>query len=84
MTETVENIVVEQLKALRNDIREFRQANTEEHADLKARLSHLEAVVLTIKRNDLETASETARQQISIDQIMQRIERIERRLELAN
>ena len=84
MTENVENIVVEQLKALRNDIREFRQANTEEHVDLKARLSHLEAAVLTIKRNDLETESETARQQISIDQIMQRIDRIERRLELAS
>ena len=45
MTEDVENIIIEHLKALRSDLREFRQ--------------------------------------ISIDQIVQRIDRIERRLELS-
>ena len=84
MSDNVDNLIIEHLKALRNEVREFRMVNTEEHNDLKARLSHLEAELLGIKRNELEIASEGARQQISIDQIMQRIEKIERRLELAS
>lgn len=39
MTENVEKLIVEQLKAIRSDLREFRQANTQEHMDLKARLA---------------------------------------------
>lgn len=83
MSENVENIIIEHLKALRNDIRELRQINTDEHNDLKARMSHLEAEMIGIKRSEIETASEAIRQQVNIDHLTQRIDRIERRLELA-
>jgi hypothetical protein len=82
MSDNVDNLILEQLRAIRNEIREVRQVNTEEHNDLKARLAHIDAALLAIKRNDLETEAEAARQQISIDQIIRRIETIERRLEL--
>jgi hypothetical protein len=82
MTDNVDNLIIEQLKAIRNDLREMRQVNTDEHGDIKTRMSHLDAELIGIKRADIETAAETARQQVSLDQLTQRIERIERRLEL--
>jgi len=82
MTDNVENLILEHLKALRNDLRELRELNTTEHNDIKARLSHLDADLIAIKRGNLETDSEVARQQVSIDALLQRIQKIERRLEL--
>lgn len=82
MTENIENLVLEHLKALRNELRELREINTAEHNDIKARLSHLDAELIAIKRDNLETDSEVARQQISMDGLLQRIQKIERRLEL--
>lgn len=84
MTDETSHLIIEHLKALRSELRDFRTLNTEEHNDIKARLSHLESEVLGVKRNELEISSESARQQISLDQIVKRIEKIERRLELAN
>jgi hypothetical protein len=80
----IDNLIIEHLKALRNDLRDLKLLNTEEHNDIKARISHLDSVVLGMKRNELENSSEVARQQVSIDQIVQRIEKIERRLEIAS
>lgn len=83
MTENVENLIIEHLKALRNELRELREANTAEHNDIKARLSHIDAELIAIKRGNLETDSEVARQQVSLDGLLQRIQKIERRLELS-
>lgn len=84
MNTEIDNIIIEHLKALRNELRDLKTVNTEEHNDIKARLSHLDSVVLGVKRNELENSSEAARQQVSIDQIMQRIDKLEKRLEVAN
>ena len=82
MTENVEELIVEQLKAIRNDIREFRQANTQEHTDIKARLASLESAIVNVKRSEVDTSADVARQQISLDSLAERVERLERRLEL--
>ena len=82
MTENVENVIVEQLKAIRNDIREFRQANTHEHTNIKARLASLESAIVNVKRSEVDTYADIARQQISLDSLAERVERLERRLEL--
>lgn len=84
MSTEMDNIIIEHLKALRNELRDLRLLNTEEHNDIKARISHLESAVIGVKRSEVENSSEVARQQVSIDQIVQRIEKIERRLEIAN
>lgn len=83
MGSEIDNIIIEHLKALRNEVRDLKLLNTEEHNDIKARISHLESAVISVKRGEVETSSEIARQQVSIDQIVQRIEKLERRLEIA-
>jgi len=82
MTENVEKLIVEQLKAIRNDIREFRQINTQEHTDIKARLASLESAIVNVKRSEVDTSADIARQQVSLDSLAERVERLERRLEL--
>jgi len=82
MTDNIENLIIEQLKAIRNDVREFRQVNSEEHSDIKARLASLESAIVSVKRNEADTSADIARQQVSIDSLAARLERLERRLEL--
>lgn len=75
MADNVENLILEHLKALRNDLREFK---TEAMADLsmiKYRLTSLESQVASIH-------SDMALIHGRIDRVDAHIDRIERRLEL--
>ena len=53
-----------------------------EFNERKARMSSLETAMLSVKRKIVHGEETDARHQISLDRLAQRIERIERRLEL--
>jgi predicted nucleic acid-binding Zn-ribbon protein len=70
MTENVENLLLEHLKALRNEF----HSETE---NLKQRMSALETAMINVKR-EVNAGDETdARHQVQIDQLVERIRRIE-------
>ena len=78
MTENVESIILEHLRHIRVRV----DRNAEDMLDVKQRLSSLEQSMVHVKR-ELVSGDETdARQQVSLDRLADRIERIERRLEL--
>ena len=54
-----------------------------EFKDVKYRLSSLELAMSGVKRDQAESLGDYARQQISIDNLVERIQRIEQRLELS-
>lgn len=83
MTETVENLILEMLKGLRNEVKDFRARYEEDMDDLKARISSLESTMVSVKREVNHGDEVDARQQVSLDKIIKRIERIEHRLELS-
>lgn len=83
MTDNVENIVLEHLRALRNDLREFRTRHDQDMSDIKQRLTTLERGIGGMKRDTAELYDDHARQQASIDRLAERIDRLERRLELS-
>jgi archaellum component FlaC len=83
MTDNVENLILEMLKGLRSDVKEFRSRYEEDLDDLKARMSSLENAMVSVKREVNHGDEVDARQQVSLDKLMKRIERIEHRLELA-
>ena len=83
MTDNVENLILEMLKGLRIDVKEFRSRYEEDLDDLKARMSSLENSMVSVKREVNHGDEVDARQQVSLDKLMKRIERIEHRLELA-
>ena len=82
--ENVDHIIIEQLKALRSDIAGMRSEMHIEFKDVKARLNHLDASMAGVRRDNALSAEDFARQQVSIDALVERIQRIEKRLELVN
>ena len=77
--ESMENLVLEHLRHIRGRVDEI----AEDMHDLKHRMSGLEQAMNLVKR-EMNLGEETdARQQITLDRLAERIQRIERRLELS-
>ena len=81
MTENVENLILEMLKGMRGELKEFRTRYTDDMDDLKARMSSLETSMVSVKRDVNHGDDVDARQQVALDKIVKRLERIEKRLE---
>jgi uncharacterized protein (UPF0335 family) len=78
MTADMESLVLEHLRQIRGRVDQVGDDIT----DLKHRMSSLETAMVGAKR-ELTHGDETdARQQASLDRIVERIERIERRLDI--
>ena len=78
MTENAESVILEHLRHIR--VRVDRIA--EDMGDPKHRSSSLESPMVTVKR-EVSAGDETdARQQVTLDRLADRLERIERRLDL--
>jgi hypothetical protein len=82
MPENIENLTLELLRALRNDIQTLRSEMHADFKDMKQRLTSLESAVTKSRGDSLSTQEDVYRQQAVIDRLVERIERIERRLEL--
>lgn len=78
MTDNVENLVLEHLRALRAG------QDRIEHklSEVSARLNSLETAMLKVRSDNLDTQGDVYRQQSVIDQLTGRVERLERRLDL--
>ncbi|MBW7902718.1 MAG: hypothetical protein H3C26_14650 [Rhodocyclaceae bacterium] len=79
MMSSVENLLLEHLKAIRADIGTIK-------ADLKentTRLGRIEVAVAGLRRDIAHNEEATAEQSLRIDRITERLERIERRLEIS-
>jgi archaellum component FlaC len=78
MTENVESLVLDHLRHIRGRVDQI----GEDIQDLKHRMSSLESAMVGVKREITHGDETDARQQVSIDRLLERVERIERRLEL--
>lgn len=75
MTEKIDNLILEHLKILRNDVRDFKTETIDELKMIKHKLTSLEGQTAGIH-------ADMALIHTRIDRIDVKIERIERRLEL--
>ena len=73
--EDIDNIIVEHLKALRNELKEFRQEVREELQTIKMRIN-------SVERGLAGTHDDSVILQTRLDRVDGKIERIEKRLEL--
>lgn len=78
MTDNVENLVLEHLRAIRADIARMERKQDE----AITRLGRLELAVAGLRRDVAHTDEAAAEQNVRIDHLAERVERIERRLEL--
>jgi len=78
MTDDGENLVLEHLRHIRGRVDQI----ADDMKEVKHRLSTLESSMSLVRREIIIGDETGARQQAAIDRIMDRLERIERRLEL--
>jgi septal ring factor EnvC (AmiA/AmiB activator) len=78
--ENIESLVLEQLRAIRADIASVK----EDTREIKNRLVVVESGIATLRRDGADFASSIADQHLRYDRLSDRIERIEKRLELTN
>ena len=78
MTEQIDSLVLEHLRHIRSRVDQI----ADDVGDLKQRMSGLESGMNLVKREVVQGDEIDARQQITLDKLQMRIERIERRLEL--
>jgi septal ring factor EnvC (AmiA/AmiB activator) len=78
MTDNIENLVLEHLRAIRADIARMERKQDE----TITRLGRLELAVASLRRDVAHTDESAAEQNVRVDHLAERIDRIERRLEL--
>lgn len=78
--ENVENIMLEHLRHMRQRI----DQTADDMREVKHRLATIEATQGTILQHTGHLASSIAQQQVSFDRMSERIEHIEKRLQLTN
>lgn len=78
MTAEIDNLVLEHLRHIRNRVDRI----AEDVDDIKLRMSGLENAMLLVKREIAHGDETDARQQLTLDKLAARVERIERRLDL--
>ena len=78
MTENVENLILEQLRKIRN----VQGEHTAKLDQMLARMNGVEKQVSRITREEADTYAELIDDRHRLDAVVKRLERIERRLEL--
>lgn len=78
MTDNLENLVLELLRSIRGDISAIR----DDIREVKQSLTSLEIAVVGIRREIVHLSGDIAEQHSAHDRLAERVERIERRLEL--
>ncbi|MBZ0092999.1 MAG: hypothetical protein K8F27_12370 [Sulfuricellaceae bacterium] len=80
MNENIENLVLENLKKIQAE----QNASRERDSEILNRLSNIESALARITRDEAINYGEIVQDRHAVDKLKERIERIERRLELTN
>ena len=80
MSDNIENLLLEHMKRIQAELSAARERDVE----IMSRLSGIEEGIARIGRNEASNYTDIIHDRHTIDRLNVRIERIERRLELAN
>jgi septal ring factor EnvC (AmiA/AmiB activator) len=80
MTENVENLILEHLKLIQAEL----AASKDRDAEILMRLANIESGLARVTRDEAMNYAEIVQDRHSVDKLKERIERIERRLELSD
>lgn len=78
MSDNIENLILEHLKRLQAE----QTAARERDQEILSRLSHIESGIARLTRDESANYSEIIENRHAVDKLKDRIERIERRLEI--
>lgn len=82
MVGNVDNLIIEHLKGLRNELRDFRTETTDNFMQVKARLQSLEERTSLTEKGLANVHGDLALVQLRLDRLGDHMERIEKRLDL--
>jgi hypothetical protein len=80
MTEAIDNLVLEHLKKIQAE----QTSSRERDAEMLSRLAHIETSIARLARDGADNFAEAVSDRHAIDKLKERIDRLERRLELQN
>ena len=80
MSDNVENLLLEHLKRMQAEMSAIRQ----DTAEIKSRLGSIETGIARISQNEAGNYAEIIENRHMYDRLAQRVERLEKRLELAS
>jgi hypothetical protein len=78
MTEAIDNLVLEHLKKIQVE----QTSSRERDAEMLSRLAHIETSIARLARDGADNFTEVIADRHVIDKLKERIDRLERRLEL--
>ena len=76
---STDNLIVEHLRAMRTEIAAVKADTT----DVRLRLGSVESSILDMRRNVVHLFEDMAHQQLTMDKLFDRVQRIEKRLDLS-
>lgn len=79
MTENIENIILETLKKIQAE----QSSSRDRDAEILSRLSHIESGLARVTREEAINYTEIIQDRHMVDKLKERVERLERRLEIA-
>lgn len=80
--DNVSNLILEQMRGMRNEIRDVRVQVEQGFRDVTARLASVEGHVVQLHKSVALTHEDIAGLNVRLDGLSERISRVERRLEL--
>ena len=84
MNENIDSPIIEQhLKGLRSEVQTLRNEMHSEFRDVKLRLASVETSMVGVKHESADIRGDVVRQQVSVDSLLERIQRLEKRLDLS-
>jgi chromosome segregation ATPase len=75
---STDNLIIEHLKAIRTEIASVKADTT----DTRQRIGSIETSLLDMRRNVVHVFEDIAHQQLTMDKMLDRAQRIEKRLDL--
>lgn len=74
----MDNLILEHLRAMRTDLADVKS----DISDIRQSMSSIDGSVIDLRRSYLHLHEDVAMQQLSMEKMVERVQRIERRLEL--
>ena len=75
---STDNLVIEHLRAMRSEIAAVKADTT----DTRQRIGSVETSIIDMRRNVVHLFEDMAHQQVTMDKLLDRVQRIEKRLDL--
>ena len=75
---STDNLIIEHLRAIRTEIASVKS----DTADTRQRVGSVETSIIDMRRNVVHLFEDMAHQQLTMDKLLDRVQRIEKRLDL--